>query len=121
MGILRNLAVKTAIKKALLAVNEKMESLASPGEDMATTYGLYVEKYFEGNAEIQQFRKEVPFADTWEGAFTLLVASHANAEMPTAGLIRSQSDRDMLTKLVCEWLGYRGGVPANVKRFVDSP
>ena len=120
MGIIRNLAVKTAIKKALLTVNDSIESLASPGEDLATTYGLYVELFFNNNPDIQKLREGMPFSDTWEAGFTLLVVSHAHAEMPTAGLIRSQKDRDQLNRLVCQWLSFRSGTSANVARLVEN-
>ena len=120
MGFIRNLAVRTAIKKALLEVNNNIESLASYGEDLATTYGQYVEKYYENNPEIHAFRKEVSYADTWEGGFALLVASHANGEMPTAGLVRSKNDLDVLNKLICEWVIRRGGQAINVSRFVNN-
>jgi|GEM_PF-6994209 len=116
MGIIRNIALKTAIKKALLDVTSQIEEIGKRLPEISS-FGELVMIYAKHNPLID---KNV-IADTWESTFFGAVATHAQNEMPSSHLIQDQRELAILVSLVTEWVATRGGNVANIyKEFSEA-
>ena len=108
MGIIHNIAVKTAIKKALLYVDKQIETMRElPGVD---SFGEAVMIYAKRN----QFVDKDLIAETWEATFFGLVAKRAQGELPSDYLIQNQKELTILVSLISEWVASRGGNTVNI-------
>ena len=110
MGIVRNIALKTAIKKALLDVTDQIETLAKQ-MGQASSFGESVMTYLRSI----QFDDELK-AETWEATFAYIVAMRAQSEMPSINLIQNQREGVIFVSLVSEWVAMKGGNAANIYR-----
>jgi len=115
MGIIRNIALKTAIKKALLDVDKEIQAmrLKLPG---VGSFGEAVMIY------AKPFIDKGLIAETWEGHFFGIVAQRAQMEMPSNYLIQSQPELTKLVSLISEWVASRGGNTINIySEFGGNP
>jgi len=108
MGIIRNIALKTAIKKALLDVTDHIESTTKQSDNVSS-FGARVTEYLSYLPASSDF-----VAGTWEGSFARMIAVRAQSEMPSNQLIQNQNDLAVLVSLVTEWVVSKGGNAANV-------
>ena len=107
MGLFRNIAFKTAIKKALLDVTNHIEQITRQDSSFDNRVREYI-SYMPDSTEIE--------GRTWEGSFARMVSFRAQSEMPSSALIQSQQDLALLMSLIAEWIASKGGNAANVYR-----
>jgi len=107
MGLFRNIAFKTAIKKALLDVTNHIEQITRQDSSFGNRVREYI-SYMPDSTEIE--------GRTWEGSFARMVSFQAQSEMPSSALIQSQKDLALLMSLIAEWIASKGGNAANVYR-----
>ena len=116
MGFIRNIALKTAIKKALLDVTSQIEEMGRRLPEISS-FGELVMIYAKYSPHID---KNV-LGNTWESTFYGLIATHAQNEMPSSYLIQDQRELAILTSLVTEWVASKGGNVANIyKEFSEA-
>ena len=111
MGIIRNIALRTAIRKALLDVDKEIEAMR-PKLPSVGSFGEAVMIYAKHNPSID---KDL-IAGTWEGTFCGIVAHRAQKEMPSNYLIQSQQELAKLISLISEWVASHGGNAINIYR-----
>jgi tetratricopeptide (TPR) repeat protein len=109
MGIIRNIALKTAIKKALLDVTKEIESHGKT-IPQASSFGEMVMAYARNHPSVDKESIE----DTWEATFFRIVMSRAQAEMPSSYLIQSQKELFLFISLVTEWVAMKEGDANNI-------
>ena len=111
MGFIRNYALKTAIKKALLEVSDPVEKIweETPG---ISSFG----EAFMVLARHSPYISDDLVTDTWEGTFMGVISTTAQSYLPSSPLINSQKELATLVALVTEWVSVKGGSPANVYR-----
>lgn len=110
MGIIRNLVLKTAIKKALVDVTDHIEKMTKQSGHVSS-FGEMVKEYLSyipASADLQ--------AETWEGSFARMIAVRAQSEMPSSQLIQNQEEKAVLISLITEWVASKGGNATNVYR-----
>lgn len=111
MGIIRNIALETAIKKALLDVTNHIEEMTRQESSFGNRVWEYI-GYVHASAELE--------AETWEGSFTRMIAVRAQNEMPSNKLIQHQNDLAIMGLLIGEWVTSKGGDAANVYREINN-
>jgi hypothetical protein len=109
MGIIRNIALKTAIKKALLDVTKEIESLGKKIPQLSS-FGEMVMVYAKHNPFVDKDLIE----ETWEGTFFGIVANRALRKMPSGYLIQNQSELDLLFSVITQWVASKGGNLTNI-------
>lgn len=110
MGIFRNIALETAIKKALLDVTNNIEQMTRSEISFGNRVREYI-SYLPALADLE--------TDTWEGSFTRMITVYAQNEMPSNKLIQNQNDLVMLSSLIAEWVTSKGGNATNVYREIN--
>lgn len=115
MGIFRNIAIKTAIKKALLDMTEQIEMFARQMHH-GSSFGKSVLIY----ATYNQFPDDLK-DETWEVTFAVMVLWRAQSEMPSSSLIENQNEMVIFISLVTEWVASKGGNAANIYRKFSQP
>ena len=105
MGIIRNVSLKTAIKKALLDVTNHIEQMTRQSYNFGERVMEYV-SYIPASEKLQ--------AETWEGSFARMIAVRAQNEMPSSQLIQNQNELAILVSLIAEWVASKGGNVTNV-------
>lgn len=110
MGIIRNIALKTAIKKALLDVTGQIEKLVKQMPQVSS-FGQGVMTYLRHN----QFPEDLK-GETWEASFANIIAMRAQSEMPSSYLIQDQKEMVVFISLVMKWVALRGGNAENIYR-----
>jgi hypothetical protein len=110
MGIMRNIVLKTAIKKALVDVTDHIETMTKQS-GYVSSFGESVKEYISyipASADLK--------AETWEGSFARMIAVRAQSEMPSSQLIQNQNEQSLLVSLIAEWVTSKGGNATNVYR-----
>lgn len=102
-GIILNIALKTAIKKALLDVTNHIEAMTKQSGHVST-FGERVKEYICYMPDSADLK-----AATWEGSFARMIAVRAQSEMPSSPLIQNQNDLTVLVSLIAEWVAAKGG------------
>jgi hypothetical protein len=116
MGIIRNMVLKTTIKKALLDVTEQIETFSNNTGNVLS-FGEAVMEYFE----YCHIDKEVR-AESWEATFANMVSIWALRTMPQSPsnqngyLIQTSKEGTILVSLLAEWVISKGGSAANIYR-----
>jgi len=109
MGMIRNIVLKTAIKKALLDVTKEIES---HGKDIpqSSSFGEMVMAY-----AMDHYVYYVDLIEkTWEATFFNIVSRHAQGEMPSSDLIQSEKEMGLHISLITQWVALRGGNLKNI-------
>jgi hypothetical protein len=106
-GIITNIVLKTAIKKALLDVTNHIEQMTR----QSSNFGERVMEYVDNIPTSENLK-----AATWEGSFARMIAVRAQNEVPSSQLIQNQNDLSLLVSLIAEWVASKGGNVTNVYR-----
>lgn len=109
MGIIRNIVLKTAIKKALLDVTKEIESLEKKIPQLSS-FGEMVMVYAKHHPSVDKDLVD----ETWEATFFGIVTNRAQGEMPSSYLIQNQSEMGLLVSLITQWVALRGGNLSNI-------
>lgn len=110
MGLIRNLVLKTSIKKALIDVTNHIETMTKQTGHVSSFSERVKEyiNYIPASANLE--------AETWEGSFARMIAVRAQSEMPSINLIQNQNELAILISLIAEWVASKGGNVSNVYR-----
>lgn len=109
MGWIMNIAVKTAVKKSLLDITDRMDQFPH----------LSIKEKVEMFVSIAGMSNELPFCEHWEGTFFLLVIGQTRCQLTT--LSNFNDYMPIILELTSDWINrVLGGNAKNMYAEIKS-